>query len=155
MNGRKHLDQGRALRRGEPFKHFIDHRAAQFVKIIDHRAGAFGKVDAPGAPIMGIAAALGQPGLFEPIDHAATGDGLYFEHLSDLALVQPWLAIQDLQYAPLRHTRATRTGAFIESAPHQARDIAQQKSDTVTHERGHNKDTYYIQFQNNMHFAPL
>lgn len=96
-----------------------------FYKFISRRQ----QVQPPYAPIGRVGAALHQPAIDQPVDHAADRNPLDFEHVRKFGLCRRIAPRQEEQRTPLLagHTETARPQ--VEGVTHLTRGIVQQKSD--------------------------
>src|SRR3569623_650940 len=120
----------------------LDHGVGEGAELGDDRPGLGGQVDQPNAAVGWIATPLDQPGFLEPVDHAAERDRLDLEQVGEAALVEALMARQGRQRAPLRARHADQARALIEASPHQARNVANQEAEGITHRCAYNKHAY-------------
>lgn len=121
----------------------VEHALTSGLELLRNRLGSTGEVELPCPAILRIAATLHQIGLFKPVDHAAGRDGLDVEPLCQRALIDARES-HDLHQRPhLRAGDAERSGAFVESAPVEARDIVDNKGYMMlVHRSTYNKCAY-------------
>src|SRR3569623_1398696 len=113
----------------DPRQHLLDQIVGHRFQIGQHRYRFVGQEQLPGATVRRVASALDQPRFLEPIDHPAKRDWLDFEQIGERALVDPLVAAERGEGAPLRARGADLARALVETAAHQPRNVAKQETE--------------------------
>ena len=100
------------------------HLLGQFAQPLADGLGLGGQRQTPRAAVSGIALALDQPGLLEPVDDPARADRLDIEPVGELDLLHPGVVTKRGEHAPLgtRHAKLGHTP--VVEAPHRVRGLA-------------------------------
>ncbi len=107
---------------------FGDDLVAQHAQLVEQRPRRRRQVQAPGAAVGGIGAAFDQPGLGQPVDHAAQGDRLDLEIVGEPGLVDALVARQGEQHLPLRAADAERPCPRVEAPADQPAGVAERET---------------------------
>jgi hypothetical protein len=125
------------LARRQPRQRIVDRAVRNLCQAQLDQIGLVRQVKPVDAAVGAIGAALDPALRLHPVDHAAGGRLLDFEHLGELGLRRSRPPVQAVDHQPLRAGQAELSHPPVKRRPKQPRDIGDQKTDMALVIAGH------------------